>query len=116
MLNGGMARDICEPQVRAGPLPGNVGMATAEIAGSARTASNVAIPSLPDAVQTTNWSLATGLRDFHPEKTATGLPSRETLEISEFFRSLLRSDTQAGPTGRCPPDGYEIADPRFAMQ
>jgi hypothetical protein len=41
--------------------------------------------------------------------TATGQPSRETLEISEFFRSLLRSDTQAGPTRRCPPDGYDVS-------
>ena len=61
-------------------------------------------------------ALPTGLRDFHPEKTATGLPSRETLEISEFLRSLLRSDAQTGPTRRCPPDGYDIVDPRFAMR
>jgi hypothetical protein len=25
------------------------------------------------------------------------------------FRSLLRSDTQAGPTRRCPPDGYVVS-------
>jgi hypothetical protein len=49
--------------------------------------------------------------------TATAQPGRETLEISEFFRGLLRSDTQAGPTRRCPPDGYDgIVDARFAMQ
>jgi hypothetical protein len=44
-----------------------------------------------------------------PKHTATGQPSRETLEISKFFRSLLRSDTQAGPTRRCPPDGYDVS-------
>jgi hypothetical protein len=33
------------------------------------------------------------------------------------FRSLLRSDTQAGQTMRCPPDGYGVSwDARFAMQ
>ena len=35
--------------------------------------------------------------------------ARETLEISEFFRSLLRSDIQAGPRRRCPPDGYDVS-------
>jgi hypothetical protein len=55
--------------------------------------------------------------DFHPNHTATGQRGQETLEISEFLRSLLRSDAQAGPTGRCPPDGYDgIVDARFAMQ
>ncbi|MEA2959518.1 MAG: hypothetical protein QOJ58_5458 [Alphaproteobacteria bacterium] len=29
--------------------------------------------------------------------------------ISEFFRSLLRSDTQAGPTRLCPPDRYDVS-------
>src|SRR5215467_3974801 len=54
---------------------------------------------------------------FPPEETATGLPSREILEISEFFRSLLTSNALAGRTRRCPADGYDIVDhPRFAMQ
>src|SRR6266513_2871519 len=42
-------------------------------------------------------------------------PSRETLEISEFFRSLLRSDTQAGPTRQCPPDGYDVSWMRISQ-
>lgn len=48
---------------------------------------------------------------------ATDQPTRQTLEISEFSRGLLRSDTQGAPAKRCPPDEYDgIVDARSAMQ
>jgi hypothetical protein len=68
----------------------------------------------PDSGQSASNSMPG--QSISPQKhTATAQPGRETLEVSEFFRSLLRSDTQAGPTRRCPPDGYGVSSMRVSQ-
>ncbi len=49
------------------------------------------------------------------DKIALDEPARELLEISEFFRNLLRSDIQAGPTRQCPLDGYDVSWMRISL-
>src|SRR3954452_15364018 len=80
--------------VRFGPSPAGC-MCT----GAAERANT----SLPDNVAA-DQSALTPDRAISTPKPGTGQPGRETLEISEFFRSLLRSNALAGPTSRCPPD------------
>lgn len=65
--------------------------------------------SPPDTLQTTNRLRLLDSSISTQRHPATGQPCREALEISEFFGSLLSSDTQAGPTRRCPPDGYDVS-------
>ena len=61
--------------------------------------------NLPDTLQTTNRLCLLDCAISTQKHPATGQPSRETREILEVFRHLLRSDARAGPTKQCPPDG-----------
>src|SRR5215467_12867505 len=61
MLSGGMARDIGEPHIRTGPLPGDVGFSQLRKLPAPRaTGSNVPMPAFPTRADDQS-ALRTGL-------------------------------------------------------
>jgi hypothetical protein len=69
---------------------------------------------LPETLQAANRLRLVDSSISTQKHLTTGQHCRGALEISEFFGSLLRSDIQAGPTRRRPPDGHDVS--RFARQ
>src|SRR6266481_3436681 len=51
---------------------------------------------------------ASGSGSIRPKSDRVS-PSKGPESGRPKLRSLLRSDTQAGPTRRCPPDGYDVS-------